>query len=73
MRQEGRPYISLGSGTNCLFAFDFFEGLLIKSALKGWKFENNELITASGEGVSALASQLGFATLIPWVGLPGTF
>lgn len=35
---QGLPVAYLGDGTNCLFAFDRFPGLLIKNSLSGFQY-----------------------------------
>jgi len=36
-KSAGLPVAFLGDGTNCLFAFDRFPGLLVKNALTGFR------------------------------------
>jgi UDP-N-acetylmuramate dehydrogenase len=67
------PITILWSGTNCLFAFDHYPGLLIKTSLKGYSLHPNFLTTAAGEIVSPLIAKLRLPAFIPWVWLPGTF
>ena len=37
-RASGLPVAYLGDGTNCLFAFDRFPGLLVKNSLSGFQY-----------------------------------
>ncbi len=79
--ERGLPIIHIGAGTNCLFAFDHFPGLIIRSFLKGFQFSESidgtfRLQAESAELISPLSSlastQYQISTLLPWVGLPGT-
>ncbi len=76
-RSENLPVIILWSGTNCLFAFDVFEGLVIRNVSKGFTIQGNFLTVASGEFVSTVANALfsehHIRTFLPWIWLPGTF
>jgi UDP-N-acetylmuramate dehydrogenase len=71
------PILHIGSGTNCLFAFDHFPGLIIRHRLRGITTMDAILTTSSGEQVSSLCTQLandGISNaFVPWIGLPGTF
>ncbi|EKD66673.1 MAG: UDP-N-acetylmuramate dehydrogenase [uncultured bacterium (gcode 4)] len=68
--------IFLWWGTNILFAFDVFEGVIIKNNLKWFEVKNWILEVNSGESVVYLASKLekdyGNLSLKPWSSLPGT-
>lgn len=37
-KAAGLPVAYLGDGTNCLFAFDRFPGLLVKNSLSGFRY-----------------------------------
>lgn len=37
-KTAGLPVAYLGDGTNCLFAFDRFPGLMVKNALTGFRY-----------------------------------
>ena len=79
--------VFLGDGTNCLFAFDRFPGLLIRNALSGKKLQNGEDVekdigsgdcftVRSAEKVHPFAFEMtkaGNNALLPWIGLPGSF
>ncbi len=71
------PVAYLGDGTNCLFAFDRFPGLLVKNSIPGFRrLEENRFEAGSAEKVHSVALVLatgGNAALLPWIGLPGTF
>lgn len=76
-RSSNLPILFLGGGTNCLFAFDTFDGLMIRNNLKGYYFDDaRRVVASSGELISALSTELyrlhGLSTFMPWVGLPGT-
>jgi UDP-N-acetylenolpyruvoylglucosamine reductase len=75
------PIATIGGGTNCLFAFDLYEGILIRNRYTGYtephkEGERTTMRVHSGELSTALAIKLyqnyTLSTLIPWVGLPGT-
>lgn len=74
------PIVYLGSGTNCLFAFDMFEGLIVKNALKGWEIQEldtgRKLHAYTAELISPISTALfkihNNPLFLPWVGLPGT-
>ena len=81
-RESGLPIVLLGAGTNCLFAFDVFEGIIVRNRNTGWEApfdrDGREYIRIhSGEMTHFVAQKLydhhGISTLIPWIGLPGTF
>lgn len=81
------PVAFLGDGTNCLFAFDRFPGLLVRNALSGRRFQNGEDVergigsasrftVCSAEKVHPFAFEMAKAgdnALLPWIGLPGSF
>ena len=81
-QREKLPLIILGAGTNCLFAFDMFEGIIVRNRNTGWEApfdrDGREYIRVhSGEMSHFVAQKLydhhGISTLVPWIGLPGTF
>jgi UDP-N-acetylmuramate dehydrogenase len=81
-QEQHLPYCILGAGTNCLFAFDHFPGLIIRNRYSGWEapFDREGkwyVRIHSGESTNTVAQQLyehhGISTLIPWVWLPWTF
>lgn len=41
-KSEGLPVAYLGDGTNCLFAFDRFPGLMVKNALSGFRYLSDD-------------------------------
>lgn len=76
------PLVIIGWGTNCLFAFDMFEGIVVRNRNAGWQepFERegrHYIRIHSGQLSHFVAQKLydhhGITTLIPWIGLPGTF
>lgn len=81
-QSENLPIVIIGGGTNCLFAFDVFEGIIVRNRDTGWEapFERDGreyMRIHSGEMSHFVAQKLydhhGISTLIPWIGLPGTF
>lgn len=71
----------VGGGTNCLFAFDMYEGIIVRNRYSGYSepFEQNGrkyIRVHSGEISTVFALALyqhyGISVLVPWVGLPGT-
>ncbi len=81
-RENTLPMVMLGAGTNCLFAFDVFEGVIIRNRNTGWEepFEQGGrvlLAVHSGSLSNTVAEKLythyRIPTLVPWIGLPGTF
>ena len=80
-KQENLSVLFLGSGTNCLFAFEQYPGIVIHNELTGYTVEENDtgaiLEVSSGELVNKVAGALydtyNIHSLVPWVGLPGTF
>lgn len=80
-RETWLPVVLIGWGTNCLFAFDEYDGILVHNRLSGYSepydHDGRKYIRVqSGELSTALAVKLyqgySISTLIPWVGLPGT-
>ena len=80
-QEENLPILFLGFGTNCLFAFDEYRGIIIHNELLGYSIEEEDsgvfLRVSSGELVHPMVSriyeQVQNTTLVPWSGLPGTF
>ena len=80
-RSAGLPVAYLGDGTNCLFAFDRFPGLLVKNSLTGFRHLGASPVegrfeVGSAEKVHPVALLLateGNVGLVPWIGLPGSF
>lgn len=87
-KEAGLPVAFLGDGTNCLFAFDRFPGLLVKNSLSGFRYLDDAEGVEVGEGapsrfevgsaekvhpVALLSATRGNVGLLPWVGLPGSF
>lgn len=80
IRSKRLPIVYIASGTNCLFAFDHFPGIIIHIGLKSAEFftENNTLLLYAESGallgplVMESIKAYGVPTLLPWVGLPGT-
>ncbi len=80
-RQANIPFLVIGWGTNCLFAFDVFPGILVRNRFTGHSEPVDQdgkkyIRVNSGEVATTFAMSLyqhhGISTLIPWVGLPGT-
>ncbi|MBB1565264.1 UDP-N-acetylmuramate dehydrogenase [Candidatus Gracilibacteria bacterium] len=68
----------VGGGTNMLFAFDIFDGIIIKNNLKGWSYDEKTKIleTYSDEYISEIAEILeknkNQELWHRFIGLPGT-
>lgn len=80
-RESRLPVVIVGWGTNCLFAFDVYEGIFIHNRLTGYTepFDRDGrkyIRIQSGEITTTLATKLyqnyAISTLVPWVWLPGT-
>jgi UDP-N-acetylmuramate dehydrogenase len=77
-KNEWLPVLILGSGTNCLFAFDIFPGLVISTSIK-WiqEVDDTHVYIGSSELVSPFSIQYTKEqktnALVPWIWLPGTF
>ena len=78
-RGRGLPVAYLGDGTNCLFAFDRFPGLIVKNSLPASEVRDPgsaRFEVSSSHKVHALSLawlSVGSKCLLPWVGLPGNF
>lgn len=80
-QSAGIPMVIVGGGTNCLFAFDTYEGIFIRNRYAWYSepydvAEKKYIKVNSGEVTTSFALALyqhySISTLIPWVGLPGT-
>lgn len=77
-REENLNTLILWGGTNMLFAFDIFDGIVIKNSLKWWSFNHEKQILESfaSEPISEVAEVLvkeGENTLWSrFIGLPGS-
>ena len=80
-REQGIPLMIIGGGTNCLFAFDVYEGIIVRNRYSGYSepFEekgNRYIRVHSGEMSTVFALALyrhySISVLVPWTGLPGT-
>jgi UDP-N-acetylmuramate dehydrogenase len=78
-QSAGIPILSIGGGTNCLFACDVYEGIIIRNRYIGWEILDHtvrgQVRVNSGESTNLLSIKLyeqEITALIPWVGLPGT-
>lgn len=81
-QSEQIPLIIIGWWTNCLFAFDTFEGIIVRNRDSGWEApfarDWREYIRIHSWEMSHFVAQKlydhhGISTLVPWIGLPGTF
>jgi UDP-N-acetylmuramate dehydrogenase len=76
IRSKNLPICILAGGTNILFAFDEFPGLIIKNSLLGKEVGDSIATLASAESVSRFALMMdreyGCPRFRPWIGLPGT-
>lgn len=76
--KQERKVLFIGWWTNLLFAFDVFEGLIIKNNLKWWNYNkwSKILEVYSSEMISDIAYKLEFDLDQPiwhrFIGLPGT-
>lgn len=52
------PIVFIGSGTNIVFAFDMFEGIVVRSILKGIEWGESTVRVAGGELISPLSLQV---------------
>lgn len=80
-REQGIPMMVIGGGSNCLFAFDVFDGIIVRNRYAGYSepFEHDGrryVRVHSGEMSTVFALALyqhyGISVLVPWTGLPGT-
>ncbi|MDD3793270.1 MAG: UDP-N-acetylmuramate dehydrogenase [Candidatus Gracilibacteria bacterium] len=71
-------YLFIGGGTNMLFAFDLYEGVIIKNNLRGWNYDKSSQIlhTFSDEWISDIATSLekdyNQGLWHRFIGLPGS-
>ncbi|MCH2188633.1 UDP-N-acetylmuramate dehydrogenase [Candidatus Gracilibacteria bacterium] len=58
--QNHLPLLFVGGGTNMLFAFDVYQGVIIKNNLAGWNYDSNTHIleTFSNENIWEIAEAL---------------
>ncbi|PJC56735.1 hypothetical protein CO024_01455, partial [Candidatus Gracilibacteria bacterium CG_4_9_14_0_2_um_filter_38_7] len=74
--EKSLPIVFLGSGTNVVFAFDTFEGIIVRNNLKGTEWRENTVKVSGGELISPLSLRISKAKekslFEKWVGLPGT-
>ena len=74
--RESFPHIVLGLGTNVLFAFDVYEGVIIRNGLKSYEKQDTTLTLGAGEIISvasrSLAKDHQNHAFLRWSGLPGT-
>ncbi|MFK7780258.1 MAG: UDP-N-acetylmuramate dehydrogenase [Candidatus Gracilibacteria bacterium] len=72
------PILFIGGGTNMLFAFEKYEGIVIRNCLKGWTYDSNTKIieTCTGESISDISESLyndyGQPLWKRFIGLPGS-
>lgn len=77
-RQKNLKVLIVGWGTNMLFAFDVFQGVVIKNSLHGWTYDNNtkRLVSYSNEMIRQIAQSLetdyGQDLWHRFIGLPGS-
>lgn len=84
MQNELLPIVYIAWGTNLLFAFDHFKGLIVHIRMSGARFypnpkkgANNMMFTAfAGTPIAQVVTEAiekySAQCLLPWVGLPGT-
>ncbi len=58
--KENYKTLIIGGGTNLLFAFDIFDGIIIKNNLSGWFYDEKSkiLVSYSGEATRDIAKEL---------------
>ncbi len=80
-REQGIPLMIVGGGSNCLFAFDVYDGIIVRNRYSGYSepFEEKGrryIRVHSGEMSTVFAFALyqhyDISVLVPWTGLPGT-
>ena len=77
-RQKNIPLLLVGWGTNMLFAFNTYPGVVVKNKLRGWEYNKQTKIleTHSDEKIRHIALILemedGQALWHRFIGLPGT-
>ncbi|MDD2871371.1 MAG: UDP-N-acetylmuramate dehydrogenase [Candidatus Gracilibacteria bacterium] len=76
-RQNNLQLLLIGGGTNLLFAFDYFNGIVVKNCLQGWDYdyETNILKSYTNERISYIALELYNSGQVLWkrfIGLPGS-
>lgn len=75
-KENSLPVVFLGSGTNVVFAFDVFEGVIVRNTIKGIEWNENTVRVSGGELVSPLSLQISKerenSLFGKWIGLPGT-
>ncbi|MFA5917342.1 MAG: UDP-N-acetylmuramate dehydrogenase [Candidatus Gracilibacteria bacterium] len=77
-KNEKLKILFIGGGTNLLFAFDIFNGIIIKNCLQGWDYDNDtKILTAySSEKIWEIAKTLendyGQNIWHRFIGLPGS-
>jgi UDP-N-acetylenolpyruvoylglucosamine reductase len=79
--EQGIPLMIIGGGSNCLFAFDLFDGIIVRNRYSGYsepfdyhgrtyvRIHSGEMSTVCA---LALYQHYGISVLVPWTGLPGT-
>lgn len=76
LKGQGLPFEILGNGSNVLFAFDRYEGVLVfTDRMDAVRCEGNTLICECGASLTALsrrAAELGLSGLEFAYGIPGT-
>lgn len=75
-QEKNLPMVFLGSGTNVVFAFESFDGIIVRNVLKGMEWGEKEVRVAAGELISPLSLQVSKrqenSLFGKWIGLPGT-
>ncbi len=77
-KMQNLEVLIIWGGTNMLFAFDIFEGIVIKNSLSGWTYdkETKKLISYSNEMIREIAESLeidnGQDLWHRFIGLPGS-
>ncbi|MCP4523997.1 MAG: UDP-N-acetylmuramate dehydrogenase [Candidatus Gracilibacteria bacterium] len=78
IQEKSINYLVIGGGSNVLFAFDMFEGIIIQNSLYGWSYNDKSCILDSftAEPISDIAKVLETDDNQPiwhrFIGLPGS-
>lgn len=75
-QEKNLPIVFIGSGTNLVFAFDIFKGIIIRNTLKWIEWQEKSVCVSGWELVSPFSIQVSAkqesSLYTKWIGLPGT-
>ena len=57
-KEQALPIVFLGSGTNTVFAFEIFEGIVVRNMIKGIEWGKDRVCIAGGELISPFSLQV---------------